>query len=79
MAAARPRTLDAMRGISGVGEVKLARFGPKFLEVLTGEAPAPVHPARMRLAGEPAGGVFDRLQAAQVALARGAGRAARST
>ena len=71
MAAARPRTLDAMRGISGVGEVKLARFGPKFLEVLTGEAPAPVHPARMRLAGEPAGGVFDRLQAAQVALARG--------
>jgi ATP-dependent DNA helicase RecQ len=71
MATARPRTLDEMRGITGVGDVKLARFGPKFLEVLTGEAPAPVHPARMRLAGGAAGGVFDRLQAAQVVLARG--------
>ena len=71
MATARPATLDEMRGISGVGEVKLARFGPKFLEVLTGAAPAPVHPARMRLAGAGAGAVFDRLQAAQVALARG--------
>jgi len=42
MATERPLTLDAMRGITGVGDVKLARFGPAFLEVLTGEA----HPRR---------------------------------
>ncbi len=71
MATRRPQTLDAMRGITGVGDVKLSRFGPEFLAVLTGAAPAPVHPARMRLAGGPEGGVFDLLQAAQVSLARG--------
>jgi ATP-dependent DNA helicase RecQ len=71
MATVRPETLDAMRGITGVGDVKLARFGPEFLAVLTGEAPAPLPAARMRLAGAPEGAVFDRLQAAQVALARG--------
>ena len=76
MATRRPATLDAMRGITGVGATKLERFGPAFLAVITGEAPAPVHPARLRLAGAPEGPLFDRLQAAQVALARGAdGRA----
>ena len=72
MATRRPQTLDALAGITGVGAVKLERFGPTFLEVLTGSAPAPVHPARRRLAGQPAGELFDRLHAAQVALARGA-------
>ncbi len=72
MATRRPASLDAMRGITGVGETKLARYGADFLEVITGAAPDPVHPARMKLAGAPAGDVFDRLQAAQVALARGA-------
>ena len=72
MATARPGTLDAMRGISGVGAVKLERFGPEFLEVLTGAAPAPCIRPRLRLPASPSGGVFDRLQAAQVALARGA-------
>jgi ATP-dependent DNA helicase RecQ len=61
-----------MRGVTGVGAVKLERFGADFLAVITGAAPAPHHPARLKLAGAPAGGVFDRLQAAQVALARGA-------
>ncbi|MFO1143183.1 MAG: DNA helicase RecQ [Amaricoccus sp.] len=72
MATRRPETLDALAGISGVGAVKLERFGSAFLEVLTGAVPAPVHPARLKLAGQPAGEVVDRLQAAQVALARGA-------
>jgi ATP-dependent DNA helicase RecQ len=71
MATRRPASLDAMRGITGVGAVKLERFGRAFLEVLTGAAPAPVHPARMKLAGSGSGPLFDRLQAAQVALARG--------
>ena len=72
MATRRPQTLDALAGITGVGAVKLERFGPAFLEVLTGSAPPPVHPARRRLAGQPEGELVDRLHAAQVALARGA-------
>jgi ATP-dependent DNA helicase RecQ len=72
MASRRPQSLDALRGITGVGAVKLERFGPDFLAVLTGEPTAPVHPARRKLAGAPESEVFDRLQSAQVALARGA-------
>jgi len=71
MATRRPQTLDGLSDITGVGAVKLERFGPTFLEVLTGAVPPPVHPARRKLAGDPAAGVFDRLHAAQVALARG--------
>jgi ATP-dependent DNA helicase RecQ len=72
MAERRPDSLDAMRGMTGVGEARLARYGAAFLEVITGERPPPVHPARRRLAGRTEGALFDRLQEAQVALARGA-------
>ncbi len=72
MASRRPQTRDDLTGISGVGAVKLERFGADFLEVLTGNTPPSVHPARLRLAGQPGGDLFDRLHAAQVALARGA-------
>lgn len=71
MATVRPETLDAMRGITGVGAVKLERFGPAFLTIITGAAPDPQHPARRKLAGQPGATVYDRLEAAQVALARG--------
>jgi ATP-dependent DNA helicase RecQ len=71
MASRRPATLDALAGITGVGSVKLERFGPVFLEVLTGAVPPPLHPARRKLAGEPSGDTFDRLQSAQRELARG--------
>jgi ATP-dependent DNA helicase RecQ len=40
MAANRPRTADAILGISGVGPKKLAQYGDAFLAVLRGE-PAP--------------------------------------
>ena len=72
MATRRPDSLDALSRITGVGTTKLERFGAEFLEVITGEAPPRLHPARRRLAGAPEGEIFDRLQAAQVALARGA-------
>jgi ATP-dependent DNA helicase RecQ len=39
MLARRPATLDDMRGISGVGERKLAKFGEEFLNVLREHAP----------------------------------------
>jgi ATP-dependent DNA helicase RecQ len=72
MASRRPSSLDAMRGVTGVGAVKLEKFGPEFLAVIVGAPPPPMHPARLRAAGRPAGPLIDRLQAAQVALARGA-------
>jgi ATP-dependent DNA helicase RecQ len=71
LATHRPQTLDAMGGITGVGSVKLARFGATFLEIITGEAPPPLHPSRRKLAGTPGGALFDRLHAAQLALAYG--------
>jgi superfamily II DNA helicase RecQ len=30
----RPRDLPAMRNVSGIGEVKLGRYGAEFLEIL---------------------------------------------
>jgi ATP-dependent DNA helicase RecQ len=71
MATRRPATLDDMRGITGVGATKLARFGATFLEVITGAPPVPEHPARIRLAGSPSAALFDQLHAAQLALSRG--------
>ncbi len=66
-----------MREVPGVGAVKLERFGPEFLAVILGEAPATVHPARRRLAGSEGGPLFDRLEAAQRDLARGPDGAAK--
>ncbi|MFN7595273.1 MAG: DNA helicase RecQ [Cereibacter sp.] len=71
MAERRPRSLDDMARITGVGAKKLESFGAAFLDVITGAAPAALHPQRMRLAGRPAGGVFDRLAETQLRLARG--------
>ncbi|HHB81158.1 MAG TPA: DNA helicase RecQ, partial [Aliiroseovarius sp.] len=72
MAEKRPETLDDMAAISGVGAKKLERYGALFLEVIAG-APAPeMHPTRRKLAGRGAGMLFDRLEAAQVEMARGA-------
>jgi len=71
MAETKPRTLDEMARISGVGATKLERYGAGFLEVITGAAPAPEHPARRKLAGREGGALYDRLMAVQADLARG--------
>lgn len=39
MAAIKPRTLDALRGVKGIGERKLERFGTAFLKAVSGEIP----------------------------------------
>ncbi|HQU68115.1 MAG TPA: DNA helicase RecQ [Albidovulum sp.] len=70
MAERRPVTLDEMARMNGVGAKKLESYGPAFLEVISGAAER-VHPARAKLAGTDAGGLFDRLMAAQSDLARG--------
>ena len=71
MAETRPHTLDEFARIGGVGAAKLERYGAAFLAIISGEAAAPTHPARRKLAGRPAGEVYDRLLAAQARLARG--------
>ncbi|MCE6952414.1 DNA helicase RecQ [Cereibacter sphaeroides] len=70
MAERRPRDLDDMAGITGVGAKKLESYGTTFLAVINGEA-EDMHPQRRRLAGRDAGEVFDRLSEVQVALMRG--------
>jgi ATP-dependent DNA helicase RecQ len=71
MAETRPRTLDEMARVGGVGAKKLETYGAAFLEVVTQEAAQPVHPARRSLAGRGAGNLYDRLEEVQAALARG--------
>ncbi len=71
MAETRPQTLDDMARITGVGAKKLESFGAQFLSVITG-AVTEMHPARRKLAGTAGGDLFDRLQAAQADLTRGA-------
>ena len=70
MATARPKSIDGFANLPGVGTVKLERYAKPFLEVINGAAEN-VHPARRKLAGRDVGALFDRLQAAQVRLARG--------
>jgi ATP-dependent DNA helicase RecQ len=60
-----------MARVSGVGAKKLDRYGAAFLEIITGDAPDAVHPARRKLAGRAAGDLFDRLLAVQQDLSRG--------
>ncbi|MCC5992410.1 MAG: DNA helicase RecQ [Rhodobacteraceae bacterium] len=72
MAQRRPQTLDEMARISGVGAVKLERYGTAFLHVITGASPPELHPARRRLAGRPAAALYDQLQALAQDLQRGA-------
>ncbi|WGW04709.1 DNA helicase RecQ [Tropicibacter oceani] len=70
MATQRPRTLDDMARISGVGAKKLERYGAAFLEVINGEAEQ-MHPTRRKLAGRDAGALYDALMEAQAQLVRG--------
>ncbi|MCF6273139.1 MAG: DNA helicase RecQ [Rhodobacteraceae bacterium] len=73
MARNQPRNLDEFARISGVGRMKLERYGALFLEVIN-QAPTPeVHPARRKLAGRDAGPLFDQLQKTQIELMRGTG------
>lgn len=71
MAETRPRTLDDLARINGVGAKKLERYGRAFLEVIAGDAPE-LHPARRKLASSGAGGLYDALLESQARLIRGA-------
>ncbi|WP_420861668.1 DNA helicase RecQ [Algirhabdus cladophorae] len=70
MAETRPKTMDEMAGIGGVGAKKLERYGVEFLTVIAGEVEAQ-HPKRRQLAGQNAGEVYDELLQVQADLSRG--------
>ena len=70
MAERKPATLDDMAGVTGVGAKKLESYGTAFLAVINGAVEA-LHPARQRLAGRPAGPLYDRLAEVQLSLLRG--------
>lgn len=70
MAEKKPRDLDGMAGIGGVGAKKLETYGKAFLEVING-AVEEMHPTRRKLAGRDAGQVYDQLLQAQADLSRG--------
>ena len=65
MARSRPSSLDEFSKLSGVGAVKLERYGKAFLEVINNNFQE-LHPSRRRLAGKEAGKIFDQLQAMQL-------------
>ena len=70
MAEKRPKTLDDMARIGGVGTKKLDSYGTAFLEVINGESATP-HPQRQKLAGRNEGSIYDRLLETQALLSRG--------
>ncbi len=72
MAQTRPQDLDAMARISGVGAVKLERYGADFLAIITGESSAKLHPARRKLAGQAGADLYDQLLKCQAGLYYGA-------
>jgi len=71
MATRHPATLDAFSQLPGVGAKKLEKYGQVFLAVINGGTTGNMHPARRKLAGREGGALYDRLQAAQLDLARG--------
>ncbi len=70
MAERRPKSLDDLARINGIGAKKLDRYGADFLSVITGVADHS-HPARRKLAVTGAGDVYDQLLAVQADLSRG--------
>ena len=70
MAECRPKNLDDMAVLSGIGAKKLERYGLAFLSVITGQKEN-IHPSRRKIAGRPEAEVFDQLLKAQQTLERG--------
>ena len=71
MAERRPRSLDQMAGITGVGTKKLESYGAIFLAEINGAEPEHLHPKRRKLAGRDGATIYDRLLEVQADLLRG--------
>jgi ATP-dependent DNA helicase RecQ len=66
----RPKNLDEMARVNGVGAKKLANYGDAFLEVINGEAEQ-MHPSRRKIAGRQDADLYDLLLEAQSKLLQG--------
>lgn len=71
MAQNRPKTIDDMARINGVGAKKLENYGLTFLNVINESVTQP-HPQRRKLAGRKDGELYDQLLEVQAELSRGA-------
>ncbi len=58
----KPKTLDEMLLIAGVGKKKLFKYGEHFLMVLNGERKEKIHPIRQRIAGNPNAWLYDLIE-----------------
>tara|TARA_Y100000746_G_scaffold232411_1_gene249149 strand:+ start:809 stop:2788 length:1980 start_codon:yes stop_codon:yes gene_type:complete len=71
MVKVKPKDLDTLIKIRGVGPKKLKKFGISFLKIINFGILAPVHPVRRRLVGKPSASIFDKLMEVQNKLAHG--------
>ena len=58
----KPKNLDQMLLIHGVGKKKLFKFGDQFLKVINGDHARKTHPARKKIVGKPNACLFDLIE-----------------
>jgi len=71
MVKVKPKDLDTLIKVSGVGPKKLKKFGISFLKIINFNRILPIHPVRRRLVGKTSAPIFDKLMEAQKKLAYG--------
>ena len=57
----KPRSLDEMRSISGVGQKKLSKFGNQFLEIINGNVSLKTDRNRIKIAGHSNAWLYDKI------------------
>jgi ATP-dependent DNA helicase RecQ len=58
----KPKNLDEMQLISGVGQKKLFKFGNQFLKEINGNQIEKSHRTRMKMVGKPNAWLYDRIE-----------------
>ena len=57
----KPRSLDEMHSISGVGQKKLSKFGNQFLEIINGNVSLKTDRNRIKIAGHSNAWLYDKI------------------
>ena len=57
----KPRSLDEMHSISGVGQKKLSKFGNKFLEIINGNGRVKIDRNRIKITGKSNAWLYDKI------------------
>ena len=58
----KPKTLDEMHLITGIGQKKLIKFGDKFLRIINGKDIKKTHPTRKKLVGKSNAWLYDLIE-----------------